>query len=231
MKKQVRVIVSGKVQGAAYRDCVERIAYGLHITGTVRNLEDETVEIICEGEAKDLSEFLKRIQIKQWPIMVEKIRPSYKKPTSEFSRFQTIRTELTNRDIIDRLDLGMNYMGEMNSHLGTMDSHIVGMDSHVQRMDSHVQRMDSHVQRMDSHVQRMDSHVQRMDSNMGNHFKRIDKKYGEFGNTMKGMAKEMKKSGKDAKATSAHIKGMASDIKAIKNATTVPKKGKIQATA
>jgi acylphosphatase len=210
MKKQVRVIVSGKVQGAAYRDCVERIAYGLHITGTVRNLEDETVEIICEGEAKDLSEFLKRIQIKQWPIMVEKIRPSYKKPTSEFSRFQTIRTELTNRDIIDRLDLGMNYMGEMNSHLGTMDSHIVGMDSHVQRMDSHVQRMDS---------------------NMGNHFKRIDKKYGEFGNTMKGMAKEMKKSGKDAKATSAHIKGMASDIKAIKNATTVPKKGKIQATA
>ena len=209
MRKQARVIVFGKVQGAAYRDNVERIAYGLHITGTIRNLDDESVEIICEGEAKPLSEFLERIQVKQWPIMVEGIRPSYRKPTGEFKNFRQIRTKLTTRDIIDRLDLGMNYMADMKEE---QDKTLIAIST----MDSN---MGKSFDRSDKKQGMTIKAIHSMDSNMGRHFDRLDRKYGEFGKTMKGVAKDMK-------GVKGSMTGMASDIKAIRNTATAPKKRK-----
>ena len=214
MRKQARIIVFGRVQGAAYRDNVERIAYGLHITGTIRNLEDETVEVICEGEVKPISEFLERIQIKQWPIMVEGIRPSYRKPTGEFKKFRQIRTKLTTRDIIDRLDLGMNHMSDMKEQ---QDKTLIAINT----MDSN---MGKSFDRSDKKQGMTIKAIHSMDSNMGRHFDRLDRKYGEFGKTMKGVAKDMK-------GVKGSMTGMASDIKAIRNTATAPKKRKTPITA
>ena len=62
-----RLIVSGNVQEAGYRVLVKSIARSLGITGFVRNLLDETVEIVCEAEPKTLAKFIKSIDRKGDP--------------------------------------------------------------------------------------------------------------------------------------------------------------------
>jgi acylphosphatase len=63
-KTRKRLIISGNVQQAGYRVLVKTIARSMGIVGFVRNLPDETVALVCEGEPKTLQRFLKAIDRK-----------------------------------------------------------------------------------------------------------------------------------------------------------------------
>lgn len=45
-----RVVVSGRVQGVFFRDTTRRMAESRGVRGWVRNLPDETLEAVFEGE-------------------------------------------------------------------------------------------------------------------------------------------------------------------------------------
>jgi len=49
-----RYIVRGYVQGVGFRSFVQRRANELGVTGTVRNLDDGTVEVIASGTKRQL---------------------------------------------------------------------------------------------------------------------------------------------------------------------------------
>ncbi len=52
MKRRIRVIVSGRVQGVYFRARTGELAEGLGLSGWVRNLPDGRVEIVGEGDEK-----------------------------------------------------------------------------------------------------------------------------------------------------------------------------------
>ena len=56
----IRLIIKGKVQGVYYRQSTREKAQQLGITGTVKNLADETVEIRASGTPEQLQ------QLKEW---------------------------------------------------------------------------------------------------------------------------------------------------------------------
>ena len=62
-----RLIVSGNVQEAGYRVFVKPIAKAMGVAGSVRNLPDETVEVVCEAEPGTLEKFIKAIDRKGNP--------------------------------------------------------------------------------------------------------------------------------------------------------------------
>jgi len=62
-----RFIVSGNVQDVAYRAFVKFIARRLGLAGFARNLDDGTVEVVCEGDEQAVKEFLKKIDRKGDP--------------------------------------------------------------------------------------------------------------------------------------------------------------------
>lgn len=64
---KARILVEGMIQGVGYRAFVKQVARFLKLRGLVRNLEDETVEIFCEGPREKIQESLKRIHIKGEP--------------------------------------------------------------------------------------------------------------------------------------------------------------------
>ena len=47
---RVRVIVAGIVQGVYFRESTRRAALGMGVSGWVRNLPDDRVEAVFEGE-------------------------------------------------------------------------------------------------------------------------------------------------------------------------------------
>ncbi|TMI63494.1 MAG: acylphosphatase [Bacteroidetes bacterium] len=56
MLQTISVIVKGKVQGVYYRQSTREQARILQITGTVKNLEDGSVEIIATGTSEQLKQ-------------------------------------------------------------------------------------------------------------------------------------------------------------------------------
>jgi len=58
MKRAVRLIISGNVQGVFFRAYVKEIADKLGVGGHVRNLENGKVEVFLEGNRKDVEKMI-----------------------------------------------------------------------------------------------------------------------------------------------------------------------------
>jgi len=69
MKARAHVFVSGRVQGVFFRDHTRRWANSLGLTGWVRNLVDNRVEVLAEGDKERLEDLVARL--KQGPPMSE----------------------------------------------------------------------------------------------------------------------------------------------------------------
>ncbi len=58
MKKRTGLKIYGRVQGVFFRDSSQRKAKELNLSGWVENVPDGTVQIVAEGEEKDLKELI-----------------------------------------------------------------------------------------------------------------------------------------------------------------------------
>jgi acylphosphatase len=59
MDKQMRLTITGKVQGVFYRSTAKRNAMELKLKGYVKNIEDGSVVLVAEGPEEKLDELLK----------------------------------------------------------------------------------------------------------------------------------------------------------------------------
>lgn len=85
--KRIRAIVKGKVQGVFYREFCRREAEILGVSGFARNLKDGTVEIVAEGEERQLKEFEKRFRKGPLMAFITDVEMNEEQPTGEFDGF------------------------------------------------------------------------------------------------------------------------------------------------
>jgi acylphosphatase len=57
-----QIIVYGRVQGVGFRYFVQHVGNRLGLCGNVRNCPDSTVEIVVEGDAGKISDFVKQVE-------------------------------------------------------------------------------------------------------------------------------------------------------------------------
>jgi acylphosphatase len=57
-----RIVVFGRVQGVGFRYYVQHVGNRLGLCGDVRNCPDSTVEIVVEGNAVGIEEFIKKVE-------------------------------------------------------------------------------------------------------------------------------------------------------------------------
>ena len=83
-----QVLVSGRVQGVFFRDHTQKWASSLGLTGWVRNLLDERVEILVEGEEDKIQMLIAKV--KQGPPMarVDNLDITSQDFLGEFSYFK-----------------------------------------------------------------------------------------------------------------------------------------------
>jgi acylphosphatase len=62
MKKNIELIVEGRVQGVGFRNFAYNRALKYNINGYVKNTFDGNVEIICTGESNDIDKFIAEIR-------------------------------------------------------------------------------------------------------------------------------------------------------------------------
>ncbi len=86
MKKRIRVIYSGTVQGIGFRFTAERVAVSLSLTGWVMNAPDGSVEVIAEGEEKDLVNFIDKVK-RAMNHYIRSTRVNWQEYRGEFDSF------------------------------------------------------------------------------------------------------------------------------------------------
>jgi len=87
-KVRVHIFVSGLVQGVFFRHNTRQVAKELGITGWVRNLPDEGVEIMAEGEKEKIEKLIKWARKGPSIARVDKFNAEYEEYKGEFNSFE-----------------------------------------------------------------------------------------------------------------------------------------------
>ncbi len=90
MMRRAKIVVTGVVQGVFYRYNTRSKADELGVRGTVRNLADGGVEIVCEGEEGAIQSLID--WAKQGPrgALVEQVDVEWEEPTKRFKSFSIL---------------------------------------------------------------------------------------------------------------------------------------------
>lgn len=85
-----RFIVRGRVQGVGFRWFAGRIAEAFDVTGSVRNADDGSVEIVASGSPENIRSFKEQIEIGPTSARVDEVRDE-ELPEERFTRFTVLR--------------------------------------------------------------------------------------------------------------------------------------------
>jgi len=90
---RAHIWVKGRVQGVGFRAHVEYNARQIgELTGWVRNVGDDTVEAIAEGERAKVERFLQMMKDGPRASRVDESKVEWENPTGEFDRFGVRRS-------------------------------------------------------------------------------------------------------------------------------------------
>ncbi|MBU0999002.1 acylphosphatase [Patescibacteria group bacterium] len=87
MRKQTILKISGKVQGVFFRDSSRAQAQELNLCGWAKNQTDGTVEIVAEGDDKDLLKFIEWCKYGPDHAEVEKVDVKWRNSDNQFTDF------------------------------------------------------------------------------------------------------------------------------------------------
>jgi acylphosphatase len=87
-KARVHILLSGRVQGVAYRYFAEKYAHSLGVTGWVRNRGDGRVEILAEGDRVSVDRFLGHLKEGPRLARVDDVDIRWEEFTGEFPDFR-----------------------------------------------------------------------------------------------------------------------------------------------
>lgn len=89
-KKRIKVIVKGIVQGVSYRYFANRAANSYGLGGYVRNCYDGSVEVVAEGEDRELKNLIADLRRGPWSARVDGIEVEWEEYTGNYNHF-TVR--------------------------------------------------------------------------------------------------------------------------------------------
>lgn len=91
MKKAMRFLVKGTVQGIFFRQFVRENAKKLELTGFVRNLGDGDVEVIAEGESAGLKKLGELLKLGPKYSQIRDVILEERKWSGDFESFKILR--------------------------------------------------------------------------------------------------------------------------------------------
>ena len=85
-------IFTGRVQGVGFRYSIKRIAMGFDIQGSVRNLEDGTVEVQAMAwEEEELTDFFSEVENSHLSAFIKEVEVTEISPMEKIEGFTILR--------------------------------------------------------------------------------------------------------------------------------------------
>ncbi|MFO7991795.1 MAG: acylphosphatase [Thermoplasmata archaeon] len=214
--KRAEITVKGKVQRAGYRDMIDRAAYEHELTGYVKNLEDGTVKVVCEGEKEEIEIFLEKINIDKYPIKVTNIDVEYSEPTGEFEYFDVIREEDFTKAVYERMDIAADYLGniyEETKKVGEETKKVHEETKKVGEETKKVHEVTKKVGEETKKVHEVTKKVHEETKKVGEETKKVHEETKKVGEETKKVHEETKKVGEETKKVGEKVDKGFSDVK------------------
>jgi len=90
MFTEIHCVVTGKVQGVAYRDFVQTAAKELELMGWVQNKDNGSVELVAQGLPEDLKTMTEALHEGSILAEVEGVKADWRTPVQRFEDFVVI---------------------------------------------------------------------------------------------------------------------------------------------
>lgn len=84
---RLHTLVKGRVQNVGFRAFVQQAGAQLGLTGWVRNLGDDQVEVLAEGDRLALQELLEKLRTGPRGARVDQVQEQWGVCSDEFPRF------------------------------------------------------------------------------------------------------------------------------------------------
>ena len=167
------IIITGNVQMVGFRTFLKNLADSLHLTGYAKNLEDGSVNVVCEGEKNNIEELINEIRGKppSFASIVD-ISVEYADYTGEYVSF-----ERTNGDVPKDATLGdlLGVMKSFDTKAETLVVILSGMNSTLksvkgdtslmlEKQDQMLDKQDSMLDKQDSMLDKQDSMLDKQDT-------------------------------------------------------------------
>jgi len=189
-----RLLVLGDVQQVGFREFVKKCALQLHVKGSVKNLDDGSVEIYCEIEENALDKFKELIgkppmgeveEIKVYP----EDSTEYGTPETNFSKFKVIRDE---DEVAETLSVmarvGQQMLATQQLTLQLQEKMLEKQDKMLEKQDKMLEKQDKMIELQTITIEKIDA----MHQDMNQRFDRMDEKYGAISEAIKVFLEEFR---------------------------------------
>ena len=203
-----RLVVHGNVQAVGYRAYVKMIGRNLKIKGSIRNLDDGTVEIYCECSQDSYKKFKKLINRKAVdPSDLLQINVS---SIEEFDEewigfdeskisypfdiiYDDMELKPLEKETLERSEMAILAMTSMNMSLGSkIDAMHKDLGEKQDKMLNNQEKMLSNQDRTTDMQEKTLNETKNMHKDMVTRFDWLAEKYGDFGKTMEELKKDMR---------------------------------------
>ena len=89
-ERRAHIFYSGSVQGVGFRFTVSRLASRYNLSGYVKNLSDGRVEMMLQGEEKNISLVINDIKDNHFSGYIRDTEVQWLEPSKEFTRFEIL---------------------------------------------------------------------------------------------------------------------------------------------
>ncbi len=146
----------GRVQRVGYRERVYNETFERNISGYVKNLDTGEVEIVAEGNEKDLRDFINAINIIQRPIAVKSFTVRWEEATGEYADFEIIRGDIQ-EETFERMDYAGNLLHSMDTKFDRM---LDKQDQMLDKQDRMLEKQDQMLEKQDQMLEKQDQMLQ-----------------------------------------------------------------------
>ena len=90
MNRRAEILVKGLVQGVFFRHNTKKKADEFGLMGSVKNLRDGRVEIVCEGDEEEIKKLIAWSKHGPQGAIVEHVDVTWKEHTGELKEFRIL---------------------------------------------------------------------------------------------------------------------------------------------
>ncbi|MYD58236.1 MAG: acylphosphatase [Cenarchaeum sp. SB0678_bin_8] len=165
--KKATIRIHGTVQGVGLRVKIKTVADNLGVSGTVQNMKDGSVLVVCEAEEATIQDMFNQIHTNSEPATITNMKTEYS-PVTGMEEFE-ILYEDTNIEMLTAI------------RVGTIVLH--GVSKTLVRVDHKLDKIDNKLGNMDNKLDKIDNKLGNMDEKLGD----IEHTQGEMLQTQKSM--------------------------------------------
>ena len=204
MMRRANIGIKGNVQMAGFRTFIENIADSLNVTGFAENVEDGSVNVVCEGEEEGINKLINSIKEKTPSFArIEEMNVAYEEYKGAFTGFGRRGADVPGEEsemltvmksFDKKAEKMVGILGSVDERLGNIGGK---QDQTLEKQDETISIIKTGVDEMQAVREENKTILQDFHQDTIQRFDSLDVKYGRIAKNIERILEELKEERKE----------------------------------